>query len=236
MNVLLLIVGAVIAISVFVGYRKGLVRIIASLLATVLIVTLVGVIAPYMSKWIQQRTPLKERIHEKVVEMLLSENDENVDESLLNQEIAKEQQITLLENAKVPDMLRQSLLENNNYEAYARLGVESFGEYVGAYIAKVISDILAFLIALIIVTIAVGILIKMLGLIDKLPLIGGMNRVAGGAVGIGIGIMVVWVLFLVIVLFYDTSMGKACFEQIEGNKILSYLYSSNPLMKYVMRF
>ena len=236
MNVLLLVVAVIIAISVFVGYKKGLIRIIATLLASVLVVALVGAIAPYISGWIQKGTPLKEKVQEKVIGMLLGEEEQEADENLLEQDLAKEQQISLLEGANMPEVFRQSLLENNNYEAYARLGVESFGEYVGAYIAKVISDILAFVLALLVVGIAVGIVMKLLGFIDRLPLIGGMNRIAGGAAGIGFGILVVWIMFLIIVLIYDTSLGEMCFEQIEENKILSYLYSSNPLMKYVMRF
>ncbi len=234
MNVLLVVIGIVIALCIFVGYKKGLVRIIASLLAATLIVTLVGVVSPYISQWIQKGTPLKDTVQKKVVQILIPEKEE--DENLLNQELAKDEQITLLENAEIPETFRQNLLENNNYEAYAMLGVETFGQYVGSYITKVLSDLIAFLVALVVVTIVVSILIKMLGLIDKLPLIGGMNRVAGGIVGVGIGIVAVWILFLVITLFYDTPLGQTCFEQIETSKILSYLYNNNPFMKYIIKF
>ena len=236
MNVLLFVVGILIAICVFVGYKKGLVKIIASLLAAVLVVTLVGIIAPHISQWIQSGTQLKERIQEKVVDILVPEAAEDVDESLLNQELEKDEQIALLENANIPEMFRQNLLENNHYEAYARLGVETFGEYVGAYITKVLADLIAFLVALFVVTVVVAILIKVLGLIDKLPLIGGMNRIAGGAVGVGIGILMVWILFLLVTIVYDTSLGQTCFEQIETSKILSYLYDNNPLMKHIIKF
>lgn len=234
MNVLLFVVGIVIAICIFVGYKKGLVRMIASLLAATLIVTLVGIVSPYISRWIQQGTPLKETVQEKVVQILIPEKEE--DANLLNEELAKDEQITLLENAKIPEMFRQNLLENNHYEAYAMLGAETFGQYVGAYITKVLSDLIAFLVALVVVTIAVSILVKMLGIIDKLPLIGGMNRVAGGIVGVGIGVVAVWILFLVITLFYDAELGRTCFEQIETSKILSYLYDINPFMKYIIKF
>lgn len=234
MNVLLIVVGIVIAICIFVGYKKGLVRMIASLLAATLIVTLVGIVSPYISQWIQQGTSLKETVQEKVVQILIPEREEEA--NLLNEELAKDEQITLLENAKIPEMFRQKLLENNHYEAYAMLGAETFGQYVGAYITKVLSDLIAFLVALVVVTIAVSILVKMLGLIDKLPLIGGMNRVAGGIVGVGIGVVAVWILFLVITLFYDTELGRTCFEQIETSKVLSYLYDGNPFMKYIIKF
>ena len=229
MNIVLLIVCLVIGISVFVGYKKGLIKMIASLLATVLIVALVGVVSPYVSRWIQQSTPLKENIQNKVAGMILSEE-------AMEDDLTREEQINLIENADVPETFRQSLLENNNKEAYAMLGAKTFAEYIGSYITKVLADILAFLISLIVVTIAVAVVIKMLGVIDKLPLIGGMNRFAGGIAGVGVGILIVWVLFAVITLLYDTSFGTMCFENIETNSILSFLYNKNPLMKFITKF
>lgn len=225
MNILLLVVGLIIGIGIFIGYKKGLIKMIASLLATVLIVALVGVVSPYVSQWIQKGTPLKESVQNKVVSMMIPED-----------ELSREEQITLIENADVPETFRQSLLENNNQEAYAMLGVETFADYIGSYIAKVLADILAFLISLVLVTIAVAIVIKLLGIIDKLPLIGGMNRLAGGIAGVGVGVLLVWVLFVAITLLYDTELGMMCFESIETNSILSFLYEKNPLMNFITKF
>lgn len=230
MNILLLVVILVLGIGVFIGYKKGLVKMIASLLATVLIVALVGMISPYVSQWIQKGTPLKESVQNKVVGIMIS------DEKIQEEDLSREEQINLIENADVPETFRQSLLENNNEEAYMMLGAETFAEYIGSYIAKVLSDAIAFLISLVVVTIVVSVVIKMLGIIDKLPLIGGMNRFAGGIAGIGVGILLVWILFAIITLLYDTSLGAMCFENIETNSILSFLYENNPLMKFITKF
>ncbi len=235
MNVLLCVVIVVLGLGVFLGYKQGLIKMIASLLVATLVVSLVSVVSPYISKWIQQKTPIKETVQNKVVEILVPEDGENQEE-ILEKEYVREEQISLLENAKVPEMFRQSLLENNNHEAYAMLGVKTFGEYVGAYIAKVISDLVAFVVSFVVVIVLAIVLVKMLGFVDKLPLIGGVNRVAGGALGTGIGIFAIWILFLVITIFYDTSIGRECFEQIGQSKVLEFLYNGNVLMKYVTRF
>ena len=232
MNVLLCVVIIVLGLGVFLGYKQGLIKMIATLLVATLAVSLVSFVSPYISKWIQEKTSIKESVQNKVVKILVSEEEEDI----LEKDFVREEQISLLENAAVPEMFRQSLLENNNHEAYAMLGVKTFGEYVGAYIAKVISDLLAFVISFVVVMILAIVLVKMLGLIDKLPLIGGMNRVAGGALGTMVGLMGIWILFLVITILYDTSFGQACFEQIGQNKILTFLYDENVLMKYVTKF
>ena len=200
MNGLLIFVAIIFVICAIVGYSQGLVKIVASLLATLIMIALVMVLTPYVSKMIRQVTPLEETIQNKISELVTAEVGTDI--PLPDIEIPREQQITLIESAPLPEVFRKMLLENNNDEAYASLGVNSFGEYVGAYIAKIISDVLAFLLVMVLILIIVPILIKMLGIFNKLPVIGGMNRLAGGALGLAIGLAVVWVFFIIITLLY----------------------------------
>lgn len=234
MNGLLIFVAAIFLISAFVGYKKGLVKIVASLLATLIMVVLVMMLTPYVSKMVRQVTPLDESVQKKIGELITTEV--GMDVALPDIELPREQQITLIENAELPEVFRKMLLENNNAEAYASLGVNTFGEYVGAYIAKVIADVVAFLVVLILILILVPILIKMLGIFNKLPLIGGMNRLAGGVVGLAIGLAIVWVTFIIITLAYSTELGKACFACIEKSSILQKLYDGNILMNAITKF
>ena len=53
--------------------------------------------------------------------------------------------------------------------------------------AKVIADFVGFLLTLLIVTIVVRTIVYMLGLISDLPVIGGLNRIAGGVLGMATG-------------------------------------------------
>lgn len=233
---LLLIVGIILGICIFIGYKKGLIKIAASLLTTVIIIFVVGLVTPYISQWIRQATPLEKTMQEKVVGMLLDDEDTDMGKKLEENQLSRKEQFSLLEEAPIPTMFRQMLMADNHDEIYSLLGVETFGEYVGAYLAKVIADILAFLIALLVVTIVVRIAMGMLGVLNKLPVIGGVNRIAGGVVGIGIGIVIVWILFIVVTLLYDTDFGRMCFENIESTPILSSLYDGNLLMKYIIKF
>lgn len=234
MNLVLLIVGAILGLSVFLGYRKGLVKIVASLLATVIIVLLVGMFTPTVSQWIRKTTPLESVIKKEMVKILTEEPKEG--EGSVEGEFPKDEQISLIENAEMPEFFKEMLLENNNKEVYKALGVETFVDYTGAYVAKVLADIIAFLVTFIVVSIVVRIAIGALGIIDKLPLIGGVNRLAGAAVGVGIGIVFVWILFIVVTLCYDTDFGRLCFENIETNPILKTMYDNNLLMKYIVKF
>ena len=234
MNGLLLVVGIVFVVSIVIGYMRGFLKIVASLAATIATVVLVGFLAPYVSEAIRNVTPLEETMKQKCIDMLTPDGADSG--AVLEGNLSLDNQISLIEESKIPKMFQEMLLENNNDEVYAMLGVTSFAEYVGTYFAKVISDIAAFLVTFLIVTIIVRTVLCVVGVIGKLPIIGGMNRVAGGIIGIGTGLIIVWVLFLIITIFYDNSISRACMEDIANNKILQVLYDSNLLMKYVMKF
>lgn len=234
MNALLLVVGVIFLISVLVGYKRGFIKIILSLVSTLLCIVLVMFISPSVSKWIQESTPLRETIQDKCVEWLVPEGTEG--EDVLQTELSRENQISLIEGAKLPEIIQKMLLENNNSEVYTVLGVQSFGEYIGAYVAKVVADILAFLITFIAAFIIVRIVLGMLKIVDKIPLVGGANHLVGGIVGAGIGILIIWILFIVITLLYNTSLGVACLEDIAESEILTKLYEGNFLMNFITKF
>lgn len=233
MNVLLLVVGIIFLISALVGYKKGFIKIVASLLAVVISIILVAVATPYVSGWIRQVTPLEESIQKKCAEFLIpgAEDSENIET-----DVPREEQMSLIDNANLPQAFKDMLNGNNNPVVYEALGVDSFVQYVGAYIAKLISDIIAFLITFIFVTIALRIIMKVLGIIDKIPVIGGMNRLAGGAIGLVIGLLIVWIVLIVVTLLYNTPIGMKCFEYIAESPILTRLYEGNILMNNITKF
>lgn len=234
MNILLLVVGIIFLLSVLIGYKRGFLKIVVSLVSTLLCVVLVMFISPSVSKWIQESTPLRETIQNKCVEWIVLDGESA--ENLLQLDLSRENEITLIESADLPEVLQNMLLENNNSEAYAALGAETFGEYIGAYVAKVIADVVAFLVTFIAVFIIIRVVLGMLKIVDKIPLVGGTNRLLGGAIGAGMGVFIIWILFIVITLLYNTPLGVACLEDIAESEILTKLYDSNILMNYITKF
>lgn len=235
MNVLLIIVGIIFLLCMVVGFVRGFIKIVASLASTIAIIVLVAFLTPSVSNIIQKLIPIEEFAQDKCAQILMleQEDDEEVTEQ---REISREEQIRLLENAELPEIFRQLLLENNNHEIYETLGVSTFSEYVGSYLAKLVSNIVSFLLTLLVVTIVIRTILYILGIISDLPVIGGLNRLAGGVIGLGTGLILVWVLFIVITLLYDTEIGKMCFENISENQFLTILYENNILLDYITKF
>lgn len=149
-------------------------------------------------------------------------------------EIPKDTQIKMIEESKMPEFLKTSLLENNNSEIYKELGVETFPEYVSAYVARAIINILSFVITFLFVLILVRSLIAVADLLSSLPVLHGLNQAAGAVLGIGCALILVWIGFLVITLLYTTPAGETCFGWIQESAVLTFLYEKNVLLKFLL--
>lgn len=235
MNKLLLVVGVIFLISIIVGYIRGFLKIALSLAITIASIFLVTAITPHISSWIQESTSIGETVQSKIEGMFEISSGTSTDMQTLV-EASREEQIAVIEAAGLPSVIQDMLLENNNNEVYEALGVSSFVDYVGAYVTKLIADIIAFLVAWIAVMIIARVLMAVVGIIGKIPVIGGVNRIAGGVVGVGIGLIIVWILFILVTLLYNTAIGQACMEDIAASRILTGLYDGNILMKFITKF
>ena len=158
-------------------------------------------------------------------------NSDTVQETVENAEIPRDMQVAAIESAEIPKIFKSLLTTNNNSEIYDELGVETFGQYVGSYLSKLIINVVAFLCTFLIVTIILRAVIFALDVVADLPVLGFVNRIAGGAIGILCALVVVWMFFVIVTLLYTTSAGKEVYEMIQGNGMLKVLYEYNPVMK-----
>ena len=116
------------------------------------------------------------------------------------------------------------------------LGVKTFAEYVGSFLAKLVIHVVAFLCTFILVTIIIRAVVFALDIVSSLPVLGLLNRMAGGVIGILGAMIIVWTLFVLITLLYTTSFGKEAYAMIQSDSILQMLYTYNPIMKLAVMF
>lgn len=185
-------------------------------------------------------TPLEELSREQLQNL----NDLNWEmygitvEDILNiiGEIPKDIQISQIENAPMPQFLKDELIENNNSTIYSELGVQSFPQYVATYISRLILNLVSFLVTFLLAIIIVKALMFAVNIIGELPVLGLVNHIAGGVLGLVLAVVIVWVGFLVMTLAYSTDAGTACFEMMEKSRILRFLYETNPLLLRLLGF
>lgn len=161
---------------------------------------------------------------------------EEIEDAVENADIPRDLQVKAIEMADLPDIFKSLLTANNNDEIYKELGAETFAQYVGNFLAKLIINIVSFLGTFILVTVLFRAILFALDIISELPVLGLINRLAGGAAGAVGALIVVWVLFIVITLLYTTSFGKEIYQMIQNDDILKLLYDYNPIMKLATNF
>ncbi|MCI8321595.1 MAG: CvpA family protein [Dorea sp.] len=152
-----------------------------------------------------------------------------------NMEIPRDLQQEAINAADLPDVFKNLLTVNNNDEIYEELGVESFAQYVGSFLAKLIINVISYLGTFLIVTIILRAIVFALDIVAELPVLGLINRLAGGAVGFVGAAIIVWILFIAVTLLYTTVIGKDIYQTIQGNGILKFLYDHNPIMGMAMK-
>lgn len=223
-NWLLIVVAGILLFNIFDGFRNGFIRKAVSVLSIVVTLVVVSWVTPTVTGFLTEHTLIQKNLQEKCTQMFYSEDYD---------EEEKSEQVLAIEAMPLPDNVKEMLLENNNYEAYDLLQVSGFYEYVGAYVARMIINALAYLIAFVLVWTALRVLLTALNIITSLPLLHGINKLAGGVLGAAEGVVLVWVLFLLATVFCNGSFGQQLFEMICESRLLTFLYTNNLIMQVV---
>ena len=224
MNWLFWVVVVFLGYHIVDGLRRGFIRKAVSAVSLVITLVLVTYLTPQITTFIQDHTSIHEKLSEKCSEILLNSN---YNESL------KTDQVLIIEDLELPENIKEMLLENNNTESYNLLQVSGFHEYIGAYIANLIINALAYLLSFILIWTALQLLLMALDVVTKLPILRGLNQLAGGALGIVYGVALVWIAFLLVTVLCNGNFGRTFFELIKENPFLLFLYNQNVIMKIV---
>lgn len=174
-------------------------------------------------------------ISANVLDGLKNSGNESVENVIENADIPESLQETMIKSADIPEVFKNLLLKNNNKEMYDELGVTTFPQYIGAYVARLVINIIAFILTFIVVTVIIRAVVFALDIVSELPVIGFFNHLAGGALGIGIALIIVWILFMIVTLMYTTAVGKEIYEMVQNNSILKLIYDCNPIMRLAVK-
>ena len=238
-NIVLILTILVFLLSMLDGLKRGFIKIVASFAATIITIVVVVVATPYVSNVLGKVLPIESIIMTNCKEVIFPEENINkmeFEQMLPSIDLGRDEQIGLIENSKLPEVFKELILENNNTEIYESLGVTNFGEYMVKYFAKLVVNVISFLLTFLVVTIVLRTIIYMLGIISDLPVIGGLNRIAGAALGIAKALIIVWVIFAIITLAYDTQIGAMCMQNIEEHEFLKFIYDNNILLNYMVKY
>lgn len=218
-----------IAVGVFLismmlyGHYRGFLRQCVSVGALIITIMAVRYATPYVTGFLQENTQIRQSVAQMMVQAT------GIDGLQEEQEDMPALQRIAIENLKLPQSMKDALIENNNSEVYQLLGVDRFIEYVSTYLAGMLINAIVSVLMFLATFILIQLLVRWLDLIARLPIIYGLNKIAGALLGLAHGLLLLWVGGLLLDLFSATPLGSSLMDQVRESAWLSFLYQYNLL-------
>lgn len=227
---MLLITVLVLLVMGAVGYWKGFLKMALSMAALVLTLIIGMLLHPYVSSFLQEKTPVYHTIRNAITEAMGTDQEAVED---LGQE-----QNEKIEKFALPESWKQSLISNYSENTLISMGAETFSEYISASLAGMIVSVIAFVLTFIIVFLALHILMVAFDLIGKVPVIHGINKLAGAVTGFLLGFLVLWLFHMLVASAAATGAEWAShmMGEIQESKLLTFLYNGGLFSKLAELF
>ena len=207
-----IVVVAILALNIILGYKKGLINVVFNIVAFLLAIVITLVLYKPVSNIIIQNT----NIHENIKEMILkrSQGTEPKEENIESNDINK-----YIENS-INNM-------TNEAKTAAR---EVVAENFATKAAQVITGIVLF-----ILTRAILILLRFVTqTIAKLPIIKQFNTLGGIIYGIIKGLIIIYVLLTIMYLIVSIKGNGNIALAIDSSCITKFLYDNNIIVNYCL--
>lgn len=219
-NILLTAVLVFMLIMAIAGYRKGALRIVVSVASLILTLFLAAYFTPEAAKLLKEHTPMYETVYTQmdkfIGERLSEENNTGEEEKL--------------EGLPLPGILKDVLIDNNNEASYGLVGAMDLRSYTTRSLSAMLVNAIAFIALFIAISIIFRVIMVLADIIGRIPVIKGLNRLAGFFVGLAESILILWVLCIVLTAFSGTSGGQKIMELVSDSTFLTLIYDNNLLM------
>ena len=223
MNWMLVLVIATLFFYSLRGRRKGFIKTVFTVFSTIIAILLTMWIIPYVSKVVQSNDEIVNYVSKNITSKLINDDIDS----------KRSDEIKYIEKLPLPSIIKNRLIENNTNDVYDALSTNNFQGYINRMITLLILNFFIFLILCLIIKIALYIIGNILNLVSYLPIINGLNRIAGMLVGFLHGIIIVWIGFIVITVFSSSTIGSNLFRQINESRILSFIYNNNLILNFL---
>ncbi len=206
------------------GWRKGLARTLITMLSCVLALLLAWQLYGYVAEFLRSIG-----VQEKIAAGFGIRNRAPVEPGLI-------EATAYIESLFLPEALKNSIIGNNNYEAYAALGVNSFGEYIGVFLANIVVNAIALLVVFFTAFLGLRLVGRGLSLVNHIPLIGlanrGLGMLANGIVGY---FVIQLVMFFLTMMATGQNFFAGIVLGIENSAVAVWFYHTNYLVDWIMK-
>ena len=262
-NFVLIMVIVVFAAFFYIGSRKGLVRTVFGLFSSIVVLLAGTVISPVLSNQLRNNEKIFNAISVRIEKSLENygkssekakedkKEKRTVDNEIKNsgknnnksrKEIEKNVKVSadelyvpdnLLSGNKAIEEIVSDILKNEHFTKAKEDIQKEVNHRVAIYLTGIVINSGTFIIVYFLLSAGLYILSRVLNIISKLPVLNELNRMGGGIAGLFQGLVVVWLIFTLMIVFIDKPFVQEGMNQIEGNVFLKLLFESNIIAKVI---
>ena len=203
---------ALIALSIFLGYKKGLIKLAVKLFAFVIAVVVTLVLYKPVSNLIIEKTELDDNIKNVIIENGTQEIEEN------NGEIKEDGFMAYMQ-----DYVGDTIAEAQNDI------VTSVAEVVSVKVINLIAIIGIFVVT----RVALILLTFISDIITKLPIIKQFNKLGGTVYGVLRGLLIVYFVLAIAFLIVSATGNNSIISVIDGSIVTKFMYTNNILLNII---
>ena len=217
---------AILALFVFIGWKSGLVLSVFLLASTIIAIFLASVLSPVVSDGLEKIG---------VAEKMAPTFSEHVEEAMLSEyeETGKTYVNKATEKLPLPGFIKEKLALN--VETVSAEEISKVSDEIGLTAAKLVCTLLAFVIVFILVLVIMMVVKRVLKIVVKIPLVKQADKIGGLLIGFVQGALFVLVVLLVISVLASTSSMHGVVEAIESSTITKFIYESNFIGKIISK-
>lgn len=228
-NIILIGVAIFMVAMIAIGLKRGLVRMGFSLISMLIVLILVNILTPPVKQLIKT-TPVYNNITNNIEKYV----DDHVEGSTVNMtQTGVKAQKKIIDELPLPNIVKDTLKENNNQQGYQSMKAETFSQYIATSLSDMIVGAVAFAVLFVVLTILMRILVHVLDIVAKLPVINLFNTAGGAIVGLAEALIILWIVCIVITIFSATEWGQILCKEIANNGVLSYIYDNNLIQQLI---
>lgn len=200
-----ILIALVLLICIFLGYKRGLVKVLVGLIAFIIALVVTVVLYKPIANAVIDNTKLDDNIKNTIYENIKDENLENSDNKII--QFANQYILPGMEEVTI--------------------------EIVADSISETIIEVLTFMILLGIVRIALFFVSKIFDAITELPIIKQFNKLGGTIYGIAQGIVINYLVFAIIIVVVPMMNLEQVDKTINESTFGKVLYNENIIIKMI---
>ena len=204
------VIVAILLLNIIIGYKKGLVKAIVSIVAFLIAIIATLILYRPVSNFIINNTELDD----KIKEVIINNNDENTEE----------EESTSNKGIDILNQMQETADETKEY------AIEVMADNIAIQAIQILTAIILFFAIRIIVA-----LLKFLtdGLAN-LPLIKQFNQVGGILYGVIKGLIIVYLLLTILFFVISINGNGIISNAVDNSYITKFLYENNLIVKYCL--